>query len=417
MLKNNYLEIFSKFSLQNFLKTSANIIFTYSILKNLGIKEYGTISLYIIVCGILKIIIYGGYESIVFQESIKNIERGNQLLRKGINNRIFILLAITLTILITFVVSSKILTFDKNIFIVFPIIYMSLLLSPFDLLRDYKNGIKEYKTTITSSFILVITTLILCTLSFTIGKNIIIFALIFSIPRLAESSYLIYKYDYINYLIKRFNFELKFDKQFFEDSLPLLFNSLIGIIYISMDQILTNFFFGNEIVGYYSLAYKSPLIFLQIGSIISNISAYKLSSITSKSQFKKLLKEKKKIFLFIFISLVLISSFVSLLFIILISKSYIKYSLLISIFYSLFVGLATISSFLNKIFITNRKSKLLFFKTLLCLISNLIFFFIGIKFFNYYSAVISTVFAEIIGITFLYIELNKNRFFYQGYKN
>ena len=70
-----------------------------------------------------------------------------------------------------------------------------------------------------------------------------------------------------------------------------------------------------------------------------------------------------------------------------------------------------LSSFLNKLFVTNNKSNYLLIKTLLSVVSNLIFFFIGLKILNYYSAVISTIFAEIVGILYLLKELNSKNFF------
>jgi len=209
------------------------------------------------------------------------------------------------------------------------------------------------------------------------------------------------------FLIKQFkDLKPKFDKSLFKKSSYFGFASIAFIIVGNIDQLVLSYFFDDNIVGKYSLAYRIILLI------------YGLSSPISNGLFERLKEHNKDSILWsslfsvhLFLSLILILLYFLIgkrIVITIVSFEYqetIKY--LDSLIFILPFLLLTIP--IGKWLLINNKGKLFFKRASISIFINVVTNIILIKFLGVYAVIIGTLFTYIwLSVVCLFIESELN---------
>ncbi len=255
------------------------IYITYAA-RYLGADGFGIISFSLALAGIFSFCIDLGLSTLMIREisknrALKDLFFRNVMMLKLISSPIvfFIILAIT-----------HILDYPINISLVIYIITLSTIINSFSLtITSVFQAFEEMKYISINNIINSLMLLIFSVIAIKQNMDVIGFSIVYLVVSLVILS--------VNLCIYTFKFsrpDIELKKSFLvssiQESLPFAITGLSGMIYTYADTIILSIQKGNEVVGWYSAAYKLILITLFIPGILNIIIFPLLSRLNSVSR-------------------------------------------------------------------------------------------------------------------------------------
>ena len=258
--------------------------------RYLGPTKFGTYSLIIALYSILHALSKLGLDAILVRDFVNNEESEKNILSTSF------WLKVSFSIFLVTIISAVFVLNNKDSMNNFYMLIMSfvLIFQSFDVIQFYLEAKVRGKVIAISRFIQVTISAGVKIFLIYIEASLYFFFLVFILDALLISiAYLIaLKRNAFNLLPKYFRLDIA--KKLISDSFPLIISSLAVIVYMRIDQIMLNYFFGSYEVGVYSIAVKlsEAIYFIPIiltTSIFPAIIAAKRRSIDSYMQSMQVL--------------------------------------------------------------------------------------------------------------------------------
>lgn len=213
----------------------------------------------------------------------------------------------------------------------------------------------------------------------------------------------------LNFVLKRYvQIKLQIDRTFwkyiFRQSIPLVIASAFTLIYVRIDVVMLSFFKGDEIVGYYSLAYRLLEPFLIIPTIVLTASFPVLSRlyVSSKISFEKLTHKLLDFLLLLSIPIAtIITIFAKEIMLLLYGEAFINSAIALQILIWSIVLIFSSQVFVNRIIVI-KKQKLIALMSGISVLINIGFNLILIPKYSYIGASIATLITELFVFLFLF---------------
>jgi O-antigen/teichoic acid export membrane protein len=355
---------------------------------NFGIINYATsfIALFAVISNL-------GLDEIVIKKLLKNPEENNRILGTTFILKLF---GVSITIFLIFV------TFffginDYKTKLYIGIISISLFFQPFYVIDFYFQSKVQSKNIVKANIISVLITSFLRILLVLFKVQLIYFILLSIFDILIIILGFIYYYISEKKKITEWFFDKKLAIKFLSKSWPLTFSSLVGIIYMRIDQVMLKEMIGFNEVGIYSVAVRLSEIWYFIPVVIGS-SIFPVL-VNSKNSNEKLYQDRIQgilsLMIVISIGIALIISLLSKNAIVfLYGQSYVDAAFILSIhiWTGVFVFLGVLSS---KYLIIENLYKKAFYRTLLGAVINIILNLLLIKKWGGAGAAFSTLIAQI----------------------
>ena len=247
--------LFSTFWLfgERVLRVFSGLVIGAWVARYLGPEKYGVYSYIIALSAIFLSLSKMGLEGILTRELVSNVDKKKFLLGTAFWIRLFssVLSSVLFTLtLFIFKENSEIIKYAF-------IITVSLLFQSFDIVESYfQSEVKGRVLSINKVIQLVLsglTKVILIISNFELEYFIYVIA--FDSILLAYSNMKSLKKDFINYNIFKF-YHKNIAQKLIKDSWPLIFSSLMIMIYMRIDQLMIKHFLGTHYVGIFSASIK-----------------------------------------------------------------------------------------------------------------------------------------------------------------
>ena len=380
--------------------------------RYLGPEQFGTWNYVLSVITILTVISGLGLDSIVTREIVKDSEN-----TKSIVGTALILRLLSSTILYICLFIYSFFTYygsDNTILWLFIIMSFSFFFQSFNVIDFYFQSNLQSKYSVIARNIAFILSTILKVYLIVFKKDLIMFAIVFSLEFFLTALLLIYAYVKHGQGI---NFKLINDKlvTLFKLGIPLLITSMAINIYMRVDQLMLKHILDDEAVGFYAAAVKITEIWTFIPAAIS----YSLfpSIIKLKTQGGEIYHKKLKylielmllLALFIIVPIYFLSDEIILL---LFGEEYymsinvLKVHTWVGIF--IFIGLPA-----RKVLIAEDLQTYISYIAILALSLNIVLNSIFIPMYGIDGAVYATLISYAFGSYFFYAFFKKTRFVFK----
>lgn len=372
--------------------------------RYLGPTNYGILNYTASFIALFAVISNLGLDEIVIRQLLKKNDNEYSILGTAFWLKLSGVALTVILICITFL--FKINDFQTNIYI--GIISISLFFQPFYVIDFFFQSKVNSKNTVKANVLSVLITSIFRIFFVIIKAPLVYFVLLSILDVFIIVVGFIYFYHIENNNIRKWSFDRKIALFFLEASWPLTFSSLVGIIYMRIDQIMIKEMIGFDEVGIYSVAVRLSEIWYFIPVVIGT-SIYP-ALINAKNTSEKLYHDRLQgiLSLMVIISIgisIVVSFFSRTVITLLYGDKFIDAALILSIhiWTGVFVFLGVLSS---KYLIIENLYKAAFYRTLIGAIINIILNFILIRSFGGVGAALSTLIAQIFA-AYLYDYFDK----------
>lgn len=246
-------------------------------------------------------------------------------------------------------------------------------------------------------------------------SNLIDFVIVSLFDQIALSAclFIAYRHKKKSYFYKNFDFVIA--KKLLKDSWPLIFSSIVIMIYMRIDQVVINAMLGPYAAGVYSAAVRLSEVWYFIPTLIST--SLFPAIVNAKKMGEKLYYQRlQQLFTvvgWIAIGAAVIVSFLSVWMIeLLYGKAYHEASGILSIhmWTGFFVSLGVVSG----CWLTNESlQKIAFYRTFFGMVVNIVLIFLLIPFYGLIGAAVSTLVAQIMAaLVFDLFSIKTRKIFY-----
>ena len=378
-------------------RLSVGFIVSIFVTRYLGLEDFGKWNYVIAIIGLLSIISTLGLEQIIVKELLN--KRYSEYILLG--SMFFLRITGAIICLILLIIIHFI--FKKDVIF----LYISLILG-FNLISqsieviDCRNqsNLQSKKTVIIKNYSFAIISIIKCFFIF-FKFNLLMFVSLTLIESIFVAIGFIYNYGLDN--LKKWKIDFNLIIFLLKESWPLIFSSIIIILYMRIDQIMIGEYLGNKNLGLYSISTKFTEIWYFIPSIFVTSFFPKLNHNYLNNKFlyyKNLLKLFKFLFKISFIISIIFFLFSNNIIEFLYGFEFLEASkaLKISIFTGIFVfwGVAA-----GNVLVIENLNKHNFLKSILSLLINIILNIFLIPKYGITGAAISTLIAQFFS-SFLY---------------
>ncbi len=265
--------------------------------RYLGPESFGILSLTLSITGILSVVTDMGLGTLAIREIARertkaNIYVGNILLIK-------LILSIFALFLITFIVIFM--GYPKQTIIILYLIELSVIFSAFS--GPFTSIFQAFQKMEYQSISGILYSLLM------LGGAIVIihydlglyqYAMLYAVVSLVITGYNILICSW-KFAIPKFEINYQFWAELFKEALPFAITGISINIYYWINTIILSQLSGNEVAGWYNVAYRLVLVFLFI-PVVFNTSFYPIMSkyyITSKNSLKTTFEQLLKVTLYI----------------------------------------------------------------------------------------------------------------------
>lgn len=386
---------------------SYSLIFFYTIYlaRYLGAEGYGIISFALAFSGIFSIIADLGLNTLIVREVSRNKSLANKyLINVFLIKLVLALISFFLVILVVNVLRYPITTIFVVYFISLSLIITSIYGVFYSIFQSFEK--MEYQSfgLILSSIIIFVGVMI----GVKIGFGVINFSIIFFISSLIT---LIYTFLICiwKFFIPKQDYSAKFLKEMFKEALPFGITGISVMLYINIDSVLLSIFQNNEVVGFYSAAYRLVLFLVIIPNTI-NIAIFPLMSkyhINSKSSLRNVNEKYFKLMLVVGIPLgVSITLLADKIILFIYGIGYINSIIALQILiWTIVFTFASAAS--TKLLEATNRQLILTKISIISVIINIILNLLLIPTYNYVGASIATVATEIFLVVCILVVSNK----------
>jgi len=413
-LKNNYgfMKYFKNTSwlfAEKILRMLVGLFVGIWVARYLGPEQFGLFSYAQSFVGLFSSIATFGLNGIVVRELVKYPEKEKGLLGTGFILKILgaILTLLFLAMAINFTSN------DSNINILIFIIASSIIFQSFNIIDFYFQAkVMSKYVVFTNSFSLLLSSLIKIVLILN-NSSVIAFAWVILFDSIVLSLGYLYWYFRVKkeFFLSTIIFDFKLAKNLLKDSWPLVFTSIVIIIYMKIDQVMIKEMLNSEAVGQYAAATRLSESWYFIPVVIS--SSLFPAIIKAKEVNEKLYYSRLQILydLMVWVAVIIALPMTFLSDWIVIFLYGIEYSesgsvLMIHIWAGIFVFLGTASS---KWFIIENLQKYSFYRTFSGAIINIVLNLILIPKFGIKGAAVATLISQLVASYFFNI-FNKKLF-------
>jgi O-antigen/teichoic acid export membrane protein len=403
----HFLKNFSWMMFENIVKVLVGLFVTIYVIRYLGAKDFGLLSYTLSIVGVLYPFSTLGIDAILFRNIIKDKESERDLIHTAR------LLRFIASIVIVILATASIYLYSENIdfIIIGTILLFGLIVDSFEVYKAYFSAIVKTKYIAISSINSIVIASLLKIVFVLLKLNVIWFAMVFVIQKIINISILKYFYGKERGISKS-KYDNKIAKNMLLDSWPLIFTSFSGLLYMSTDQILIEYFLDFEQVGLYATAVKLIIFIYVIPSVISNIIYPKIIEMhkkLSKSQFIKKLNLIYFLNLLIALSILIFFMLFGEWIILTLFGEGFKSSVEVLFIYSFGLVFVFFSANNNKLLMMDNLQKLMLGRNVFGLILNIILNIILIPKYGINGAAFATVLTEIF-ILFSYGLNKKTRY-------
>lgn len=220
--------------------------------RYLGPTKFGTYSLIIALYSILHALSKLGLDAILVRDFVNNEESEKNILSTSF------WLKVSFSIFLVTIISAVFVLNNKDSMNNFYMLIMSfvLIFQSFDVIQFYLEAKVLGKVIATCKFFQVIISAAVKIFLIYIEADLYLFFLVFILDAFVISIAFVTVLRRNAYSLLPKYFRIEIAKKLISDSLPLIISALAVIVYIRIDQIMLNYFFGNYEVGIYSVAVK-----------------------------------------------------------------------------------------------------------------------------------------------------------------
>lgn len=392
---------------EQILRMVAALVVGIWVARYLGPEQFGVFSYAIAFASIFSSIAKLGLDGIVVRDLVREPDQRDLYLGTAfwlkLGGALVMLGAVALTMQLT--TNNR----TENLYIF--IIASGTIFQSFEVVDFYfQSRILSKFVSICKLMQLIISSLLKLYFMFT-GADLICFVLVAMADQftLALALYFAYRYQKLGRFYGRF--DIRIAKQLLKDSWPLIFSSLIIMIYMRIDQIMIKEMLGEREVGLYSAAVRLSEVWYFIPIIISSslfpsiVNAKKISEKLYYTRLQRLYTLMVLLAIAIALPMTFLSDWlVTLLY----GEAYSKAGqvLMIQIWAGVFVFLGVASS---KWFISEELQKYLTINTIAGAIANILLNFLLIPRYGIYGAAIATVISQALASYFMNLMFQKTR--------
>jgi O-antigen/teichoic acid export membrane protein len=277
--------------LDNLVKIAVSFTVTIYVIRYLGPADFGLLSFALSIVGILYPIATLGMDAILFRDIIKYKSNERTLIKTAYTARFFAALPLFL------IASTVVYLYSENIVFVYMLMILStgMIVDAFSVYKEYFAANNQNKYIAISSSLSNILSSGLKILFIFTKLGVVWFALAFVFQKIFNVLSLKYFYKKKTTL-KTGDYDKNIAKKMINDSWPLIFTSFSGLLYMSTDQILIEYFLDFEQVGLYAAAVKLIMFMYVIPSIISNIIYPKIIELHKKLSNSEFIKKLNLIY-------------------------------------------------------------------------------------------------------------------------
>lgn len=380
---------------EKIFRMSVGMIIGILVARYLGPEKFGLLNYVISFVGLFGIIATLGINNIVVKKLVNNPHDENKLLGTSFVIRLIgsIILMLILTLFIQFTNNDNI----TNMYIY--ILAFSTVILSFNVIDlSFQSKVKSKFVVYSNIFTLVITSIIKLVL-ISMEAPLISFVIMILLDSLLLAIFLIYFYYKDHNKIATWFFDKEKAKELITEGFPLVLAGFAMSIYLKIDQVMINEMLGNESGGYYAAAVRlsESLYFIPIAISISLFP----SIINSKKDIVKYKNRMQALFSFLIWFAILIAIpltyFSDFIIDVLYGEAYQKSAnvLMIHIWAGIFVFLGEATS---RWFINENLQKLLFYRTALGAVLNIILNYYFIQSYGIYGAALATIISQIFSV-------------------
>ncbi|MCO6473130.1 MAG: oligosaccharide flippase family protein [Melioribacteraceae bacterium] len=393
-------------TVSQFLSVVLLIVVFGIVARNISVEEFGLFNYWLAIVGILSKIIDFGFNPIILRECSKDNE-----CRESISSIFIFRLAVFIILILLTNLFLYFLNFEFITILLVNLLFINLIVSSKetnfrDLLQVFfKKDLRMHLPSLFTIIDAVLMLLLMIGLLFVENKFyfFIIVYVAASLPGFL---------GILVYVIKDYNFTFYFDftkiKWYLKESLPLYGFVVVSFLFLQLDILFVDYFYGKEAVGFYSIAVRLTRPFLIVPSaIVMTVVPIFVKKIKKNISIQSELATILKSLIIISFSASVLFTFKSTFFITLIfGDGYSTASLATSIlFFSLVFNF--INFFLLDMLTIHNKQKFNIFYILIVSLSFSLFAFLSIPIYYIDGAALSRIIALMIGTSFLFFVLSK----------
>lgn len=243
------------------------LVFIYTVLiaRYLGAEGYGILSFALAFSGIFTILSDLGLSTL----TVREVARNKSLASKYLNNSLLIKLILSIITFVLIILFINFLNYPQNIIIVVILVSSSVIINSifgifYSIFQAHEQIEFQSIGQIFQSILMFLGVLI----AINLALNVVEFSTIYIFSSLVILTYVIIVYLW-KFSFPKLEFDLKFWKITLKEALPFGLTEVSVTIYIYIDTVMLSFFKGEEVVGWYSAAYRLVLFFIFIPNTIN----------------------------------------------------------------------------------------------------------------------------------------------------
>tara|TARA_B100000886_G_scaffold329450_1_gene278828 strand:+ start:2372 stop:3652 length:1281 start_codon:yes stop_codon:yes gene_type:complete len=276
--------------IEHVFRAAATLLISILLARYLGPIQFGTFNFIIAIYSIIHALSKLGLDGILVRDFVNNEEKEKNILSTSFWLKVSFSIFIIITVAIVFMLSNR----DSINYSYLMIMSCVLIFQSFDVIQFYLEAKVLGKVIAICKFVQVAISTALKIFLIYIEANLYFFFIVFVIDALVISiAYLSVLNRNAFSLFPKY-FRINIAKKLISDSFPLIISALAVIVYMRIDQIMLNYFFGSYEVGIYSISIKlsEALYFIPIiitTSVFPLLIAAKRKSLTSYMQSTQIL--------------------------------------------------------------------------------------------------------------------------------
>ena len=237
--------------IEHLFRAGVTLLVGILLARYLGPTQFGTYSFIIAIFSILQAFSKLGLDGILVRDFVNNMEKDKNILSTSFWLKALFSILIIIIVAIVFMLTT---TNDISYYIL--LISFVFIFQSFDVIQFYLEAKVLGKVIATCKFFQVIISAAVKIFLIYIEADLYLFFLVFILDAFVISIAFLTVIRRNAYSLLPKYFRIEIAKKLISDSLPLIISALAVIVYIRIDQIMLNYFFGNYEVGIYSVAVK-----------------------------------------------------------------------------------------------------------------------------------------------------------------
>lgn len=383
-----------------------SFFYVYYVVRYLGAENFGILSFALSFATIFGIVSDLGLSIFITRE----ISRDTSSVSKYLDNAIAIKLLLTVLTLLLIFLTINLFNYPPQTKLIVYIIGLSIIINYysqiiFAVFQAYEKMEYQSLGIILTNLILLVGSLVAVEYNY----SLIVFALIYLLTNIIVLIYAL-TICVFKFTVPKIRRNYKFWKEMLREAVPFGLTTMSGTLYTYVDSILLSLIQGNEVVGWYSAAYRIMLLTLFI-PISINYAIFpimsKLYSDSSKETLQMIYETYFKLMLIVGIPLgagttVLANKIVLLI----LGQGYAQSVIALQILIWTMVFTFAAASFVQVLQAVNKQSAITKI-SIICLIINIILNLIVIPKYSYIGASYVTLITEIILVSYIFFISSK----------